>query len=75
MFLGPHLTCIAANAGCVDIFGTRSRAPSVLDAVAFVAGREGLKVAEDGNMVGRRGPRKDVNVLGKVLVVIACLKI
>ncbi len=63
MSLGPHLICIVANAGCADIFGIKSNAVSVPDVAALRDGRTGLKVAEDGKIVGRRGPRKEVKVL------------
>jgi len=63
VFLGPHLICIAASAGCVDIFGIKSNALSVPDAAALAVGITGLKVADEGKIVGRRGPRRDVKVL------------
>ncbi len=63
MSLGPHLICIVASAGCVDIFGIKSNGVSRSDVAALTGGRTGLKVAEGGKMVGRRGPRRDVKVL------------
>ena len=41
--------------------------PSTPDCVAVAGGemaRDGLKTEDDGNIVGREGPRRDVKVLG-----------
>ena len=46
------------SAGCVEIFGTRSRASSP---VVIMAGSEDEVL--EGKMVGREGERKDVKVL------------
>ena len=67
MFLGPHRTCVAPRAGCVDILGRRSNVPSVAEEIAGMArDGEARYTRDDGNTVGRDGPRKDVNVLGIV---------
>lgn len=63
MFRGPHRTCVAPNAGCVEILGTRSNAASAeapADAVDGEIGRDDL--SEDVKSMGRRGA-SDVNVL------------
>jgi hypothetical protein len=60
---------VPPNAGCVDIFGRRSKTPSET-LVVTVEGVEtaiyGLKAKEDGNTVGLEGPRRDVKVLVSV---------
>jgi hypothetical protein len=63
VFRGPHRTCVALRAGCVEIFDRRSSGASAKAPVEAVDGeiaRDGLQ--EDGRAVGRRGVR-DVNVL------------
>ncbi len=71
MLRGPQRICVAPNAGCDEIFGRRSRVPSTpaCEDVTGKMARDGLKEAEDGNIIGREGPRKDVNVLGRVSLV------
>lgn len=59
MFRGPHRTCVAPSAGCVEILGSKSRAASLVPATEGVE-RDGRKA--DGKIVGRRGVR-EVNVL------------
>jgi hypothetical protein len=66
VFLGPQRTWIAPNAGCVEIFGRRSSTSPIADGVVSGVSKaaDGLNAADWGNMVGRDGPRSEVNVLG-----------
>ena len=62
MFLGPHLTCMLPNAGCVEILGSRSSN----SAVALVIAAGVFEAAARGKIVGRRGV-SDVNDLEEML--------
>lgn len=72
MSRGPQRTCMPANPGCVEIFGSKSRTSLVIEdalvADGFKREADGVKSAERGNTVGREGPRRDVNVLGGLAV-------
>jgi len=60
VFLGPHRICVAPRAGCAEILGRRSSVSA--DAWEAVEG-EHLNATDEGNTVGRDGPRKDVKAL------------
>jgi hypothetical protein len=63
VFRGPHRICVAAKAGCVEIFGRRSSGASEVISVNPEDGeilKDGLD--KDGKAIGRRGA-SDVNVL------------
>ena len=64
MSRGPQRICVGSKAGCVDILERRSRA-SVLVVGGVETASDGLNEGNDGRTVGREGPRRDVNVLGR----------
>lgn len=57
---------MAPSAGCVDIFGRRSRTSPAgeIDVTGGVErANDGRRVTDEANRVGREGPRMDANVL------------
>ena len=62
VFLGAHLICVVAKAGCDEIFGNKSIAPTV--PAGSLESSVGLNV-EDGKIEGLEGPRRDVKVLNR----------
>ena len=67
MFLGPHRTCVEPNAGCNEIFGSRSMGPIAGDVEVDVGVEVAMLGRKEWDMVGRRGVI-DVKVLETISV-------